>query len=808
MNSSELGLDIKKTLTSKVSLGKVSGVDKTLQKAAKNYLLLGKISHNLNLINQNIINLVRAFGIEAREKEDAHFLKEDERAINFRVRKEKYIESKVRKSDPDGDSSGGILGFFIRKRLKQVFKKLATKVMLRLRKNEIFKKLVKTINRFKREIKNFFKKLDFKKIIVEWWREKGKPFVKGLLEKGFELLKKLGPLFKRALPRLTARLATIMASSAATGPFAPVVALVLTLGFVLYDGIMGAIDEIADGGNGFVGFFSGIIEGITFGIFDRKLIADKMYGAGGFISNFFKTVYEKIKNVVKISYNFISEKLDNIITPIFEKSKKDFDIDGKEKEYEKIVEEALEEDRKQKENARKSAEKESEYITGLANSNREKFEKKRRLVDEINTLEKEEYEAERRIAQAENKMPPKKPTEIPPPKRQEVKREEPAPAPAPTKPAPAPAPAPAPTKPAPAPAPAPAPKPEDKKKTKQQKLNDDEKDTFERAKTLVKELISLGLTNKHALKAILQTSAKESGISPSAKEMGAGSYIKQVKDKSRTHEYGTKKNLTGPERVREVFPQLKTMDGGKYMDDDELLKIFYDNEKFYDIAYGLYSPRGFKMGNTEPGDGYKYRGRGYIQITFKNTYKMVGNLINQPLESNPDLISSNPKIAAEAALMYLASSIGGKKVKLGIERMNKFESDEEALKFIILNVARGGAGINASHSYFKDENYAEQIKHAKEKGTKYAEAAVASIGTGGPDTSTLSNAFTVVEPATGKKIIYDSKEMFLGHRQQKKPVEYDVVNIKHIDNTKLSKNLPKKDIEKVDNASILLSRIA
>jgi hypothetical protein len=179
MTSSELGLDIKKTLLSKTTLGKVSGVDKTLQKAAKNYLLLGKISHNLNLINQNIINLVRAFGIEAREKEDAHFLKENEREINFRVRREKYIESKVKKVDPDGDSSGGsgILGWFVRKRIKKFVKKIATRVMLKLRKNQHFKSLVKLINKFKRQIRDFFKKLDFKKIIVEWWREKGKPFV-------------------------------------------------------------------------------------------------------------------------------------------------------------------------------------------------------------------------------------------------------------------------------------------------------------------------------------------------------------------------------------------------------------------------------------------------------------------------------------------------------------------------------------------------------------------------------------------------------------------------------------------------------
>jgi hypothetical protein len=172
------------------------------------------------------------------------------------------------------------------------------------------------------------------------------------------------------------------------------------------------------------------------------------------------------------------------------------------------------------------------------------------------------------------------------------------------------------------------------------------------------------------------------------------------------------------------------------------------------------------------------------------------------------MIFTNPKVAAEAAAVYLASSIGQGNIKLGIERMNKFQSDEEALKFIILNVARGSAGLNATHDYFKSSNYEEQITKAKEKGTSYAESAVAASGIGGPDTSLLSNAFTVTEPVTGKKIIYDSKEMFLGHREQKKPVEYDVVNIKHTDNTKLAKNLPKKDVEKVDNASILLSRIA
>ncbi len=42
-------------------------------------------------------------------------------------------------------------------------------------------------------------------------------------------------------------------------------------------------------------------------------------------------------------------------------------------------------------------------------------------------------------------------------------------------------------------------------------------------------------------------------------------------------------------------------------------------------------------GNTEVGDGYKYRGRGLVQITWKNAYRKFGQILNLPLAENPDL---------------------------------------------------------------------------------------------------------------------------------------------------------------------------
>jgi putative chitinase len=52
-------------------------------------------------------------------------------------------------------------------------------------------------------------------------------------------------------------------------------------------------------------------------------------------------------------------------------------------------------------------------------------------------------------------------------------------------------------------------------------------------------------------------------------------------------------------------------------------------------------------GNSEPGDGWKYRGRGFLQITGKNAYKSLGDYLKIDLISNPDLLNT-PEIAAKS----------------------------------------------------------------------------------------------------------------------------------------------------------------
>lgn len=50
------------------------------------------------------------------------------------------------------------------------------------------------------------------------------------------------------------------------------------------------------------------------------------------------------------------------------------------------------------------------------------------------------------------------------------------------------------------------------------------------------------------------------------------------------------------------------------------------------------------LGNTpeHDGDGYKYRGRGWIQLTGKSNYSMISKEFGQDFINNPDLIAKEP----------------------------------------------------------------------------------------------------------------------------------------------------------------------
>jgi predicted chitinase len=99
-------------------------------------------------------------------------------------------------------------------------------------------------------------------------------------------------------------------------------------------------------------------------------------------------------------------------------------------------------------------------------------------------------------------------------------------------------------------------------------------------------------------------------------------------------------NNTSNERIRGVFGAKV----GGYTE-SELTTLKKDCEAFFNVVYG---GRYGNMGN----DGYKYRGRGFNQLTFRGSYKSIGDKIGVNLVANPDLVNS-PDVAAKVMIEFL-----------------------------------------------------------------------------------------------------------------------------------------------------------
>lgn len=94
-------------------------------------------------------------------------------------------------------------------------------------------------------------------------------------------------------------------------------------------------------------------------------------------------------------------------------------------------------------------------------------------------------------------------------------------------------------------------------------------------------------------------------------------------------------------RLREVFH--------KYFKTDEEAEKYARNREM--IANRVYADR-MDNGDEASGDGYKYRGRGLIQLTGRYNYTKCSKAIGIDIVSNPDLIIQNPKVSAMAAAWY------------------------------------------------------------------------------------------------------------------------------------------------------------
>jgi len=127
--------------------------------------------------------------------------------------------------------------------------------------------------------------------------------------------------------------------------------------------------------------------------------------------------------------------------------------------------------------------------------------------------------------------------------------------------------------------------------------------------------------------------------------------------------------------IAEETGQLQARSENLHYSGDRLLQVFpslFDgnpagSEKAYELAAAgpeaianfiyadVYRPAGYRMGNTQPGDGWKYRGRGPMQTTGGDNYRRFFRSIGLPENSDPDMLLE-PKCGAMAAAQFWSSN--------------------------------------------------------------------------------------------------------------------------------------------------------
>jgi putative chitinase len=157
-------------------------------------------------------------------------------------------------------------------------------------------------------------------------------------------------------------------------------------------------------------------------------------------------------------------------------------------------------------------------------------------------------------------------------------------------------------------------------------------------------------------------------------------FLAQAAHESGNFKY-TSENLNySAERLKVIFP--------KYFKQQGLAESYGRKPEL--IASRVY---GGRMGNGEEGtrDGFKFRGRGYLQLTGKNNYAEFDKFVSEEILSEPDLVATKYPLLSAAWFFH----------KNNINSISDKGATDEVVTMVTKRVNGGTIGLQDRIKHFK-----------------------------------------------------------------------------------------------------------
>jgi putative chitinase len=111
------------------------------------------------------------------------------------------------------------------------------------------------------------------------------------------------------------------------------------------------------------------------------------------------------------------------------------------------------------------------------------------------------------------------------------------------------------------------------------------------------------------------------------------------------------------------------------------------------LANYVYAKR-LGNGDEQSGDGWRYRGRGVIQVTGRSNYRTIGDVLQLPLEAEPERLEEPEAASLSAAYFWKSRGLN----ELADDRND--DDDDEDFVTISVIINGGRSGLKGRRAYW------------------------------------------------------------------------------------------------------------